>query len=259
MKKLHTTTLALWFALATTGSAFAGAPLETDDASTVDVGKFEVSLSGSYTRDKEGTSKVTSHGAELGITTGLYKNLGISVALPYTFSSREKDSGVLVSKDDGFGDMSLDLKYVFAEVSGVNLAIRPGVVLPSGKSSLTEDHVQYTAALITTREFNDGAYALHANIGYEFHTYKDSNEGLRRNLWSASIAGEAETVKGLFAVADFGVAGHKEKGNSRHPAYALTGLRYEIHDNLDCSTGVKFGLNKTEDELSVVYGLTLKF
>lgn len=163
--------------VATTGSAFAGAPLETDDASTVDVGKFEVSLSGSYTRDKEGTSKVTSHGAELGITTGLYKNLGISVALPYTFSSREKDSGVLVSKDDGFGDMSLDLKYVFAEVSGVNLAIRPGVVLPSGKSSLTEDHVQYTAALITTREFNDGPMLCMPILAMNFTPIKTAMKG----------------------------------------------------------------------------------
>lgn len=259
MKKLHTTTLAFCFALATTGTALAGAPLETDDAGTVDVGKFEISLSGSYMRDKEGTTKVTSHDAELGITTGLYKNLSVSLALPYTISTKEHDAGILLGKDDGFGDMSIDFKYAFAEVGGVNLAIRPGLVLPTGKSTMTEDQVQYTTALIATKEFSDGAYALHANVGYEFHTYKDSNEGLRRNLLSASIAGEAETVKGLFAVADIGIAAHEEKGNSRHPAYALTGLRYEANDSLDFSTGVKFGLNRTEDDLSVIYGLTLKF
>lgn len=259
MKKFHTTTLAFCFALATTGTALAGAPLETDDAGTVDVGKFEISLSGSYMRDKEGTTKVTSHDAELGITTGLYKNLSVSVALPYTISTKERDAGILLGKDDGFGDMSVDFKYAFAEVGGVNLAIRPGLVLPTGKSTMTEDHLQYTTTLIATKEFNDGAYALHANVGYEFHTYKDSNEGLRRNLWSASVAGEAETVKGLFAVADFGMAGNEVKGTNKPYSYALTGLRYEANDNLDFSAGIKFGLSDIEDDLTALYGLTLKF
>ena len=259
MAALRTTIVSLSFTLLTAASALAGAPLETDDAGTVDVGAFEIGISGSYMSDKEGTAKATSHDAELSLGTGIYKNLGISIALPYNMSTREKDSGVLVGKDDGFGDMSVDIKYAFAEVSGVNLAIRPGVVLPTGKSSMTEDHVQLTTALIATKEFNDGAYAMHANLGYEYHTYKDSNDGMRRNLWSASLAGEAELAKGFIAVADFGLASNEDKTSNDLPTYALAGARYEINDNLEVNAGVKLGLTKQEDDISVLYGLLLKF
>lgn len=259
MTALRTTIVSLSFTLLTAASAFAGAPLETDDAGTVDVGKFEIGISGSYMSNKEGAAKTTSHDAELSLGTGIYKNLGISVALPYNMSTREKDSGVLVGKDDGFGDMSVDIKYAFAEVSGVNLAIRPGVVLPTGKSSMTEDHLQLTTTLIATKEFSDGAYAMHANLGYEFHTYKDSNEGMRRNLWSASLAGEAELAKGFIAVADFGLTSNEDKASNDLPAYALAGARYEINDNFEVNAGVKLGLTKPEDDISVLYGLVMKF
>jgi len=259
MSALRTTIVSLSFTLLTIASALAGAPLATDDAGTIDVGKLEIGISGSYMNNKEDATKTTSHDAELSLGTGIYKNLGISVALPYNLSTREKDSGVLVGKDDGFGDMSVDVKYSFAEVEGVNLAIRPGVVLPTGKSSMTEDHLQFATTLIATKEFGDGAYAMHANFGYEYHTYKDSNEGMRRNLWSASLAGEAELAKGLIAVVDFGLASNEDNASNNLPAYALAGARYEINDNLEVTAGVKLGLTKPEDDISALYGLLMKF
>jgi len=259
MTVLRTTIVSLSFTLLTAASALAGAPLETDDAGTVDVGKFEIGISGSYMTNKLDTIKTASHDAELSLGTGIYKNLGISVVLPYNMSTREKDSGVLVGKDDGFGDMSIDIKYAFAEINGVNLAIRPGVVLPTGKSSMSEDHVQFTTALIATKEFNDGTYAIHANLGHEFHSHKVSNEGMRRNLWSASLAGEAELAKGLIAVADFGLSSNEDKASNNPPAYALAGARYEINDKFEVNAGVKLGLTKPEDDISVLYGLLIKF
>jgi hypothetical protein len=256
---LRTTAAIFICTLMTAASALAGAPLETDDAGTVDVGKFEIGINGSYMSNKVDTAKTTSHDAELSLGTGIYKNLGISVALPYNMSTREVDSGVLFGKDDGFGDISIDIKYAFAEAGGVNLAIRPGVVLPTGKSSMSEDHVQFTTALIATKEFSDGAYAIHANLGYEFHSYKESNEGMRRNLWSASLAGEAELAKGFIAVADFGLASNEDKASNDLPAYALVGARYEINDHFEINAGVKLGLTKPEDDISALYGLVLKF
>ena len=43
------------------------------------------------------------------------------------------------------------------------------------------------------------------------------------------------------------------------PAYALVGARYEINDRFEVNAGVKFGLTRPEDDLSVLYGLLLKF
>ena len=264
MKKMHATTLALCFALITAGSAFAGPPLATDDAGTVDVGKVEIELNGSYGYDKHtadgSTTKTNAVDGEVKITTGLYKDLGISLAIPYLFTERSSvDEDV--SNVDGFGDMTLEMKYRFAELGGVALAIKPSMIMPTGKYSagLSEGRWQFGSTLIATKEFADGAYALHANLGYEYHHYREDDGSQRRNLWSGSIAGEAEVAKGLFAVADFGLATNPDKTSNELPVYALTGLRYEINDHLDVDAGVKFGLTKPETDLTAVYGLVLKF
>lgn len=259
MSALRTTIVSLSFTFLTAASALAGAPLSTDDAGTIDVGAVEIGIGSSYTYDKETSVKTTASDAELSISTGLYKNLSINVAIPYLVSERVKEDGVLGGEADGLGDMTVELKYAFAELAGVNLAIKPAVIIPTGKSDLTENHWQYGATLIATKEFEEGKYALHANLGYEHHTYNDDVTGVRNNLWSGSVAGEREVTKWLFAVADFGLATNPEEGVDDLPIYALTGARYEINDNFEVNAGVKVGLTTSEDDLSVLYGLVMKF
>ncbi|MDK9719098.1 MAG: transporter [Trichlorobacter sp.] len=264
MTALRHTTLALSLTIITTGSAFAGPPLATDDAGTVDVGKVEIELNSSYGYDKHtvdgSTTKTNTAGGEVKITTGLYKDLGISLAIPYLFNERSNVDGD-VSNVDGFGDMTMEVKYRFAELAGINLAIKPSVIVPTGKYSggLSEGRWQFGSTLIATKEFADGAYALHANLGYEYHHFREDDGSQRRNLWSGSIAGEAEVAKGLFAVADFGLGTNPDKTSNDLPVYALTGLRYEINDHLDIDAGIKFGLTRPETDVTALYGLVLKF
>lgn len=136
--------------------AQAGPPLATDDAGTVDVGKVEIELNGSYGYDKEtvnGTvAKTNTTDAEVKITSGLYKDLGVSLAVPYTLNQRTNEDGN-VSSIDGFGDMVMEVKYRFAELAGINLAIKPSVIKPSGKCSngLSEGRWQFGTTLIATK------------------------------------------------------------------------------------------------------------
>lgn len=247
--------------------AFAGPPLATDDTGTVDVGKVEVELNGAYTYDSErsGGTRTTSStsDAEIKITTGLRKDLGISLAIPYTFNERVKENGHLTGETDGFGDMVLEVKYAFAELAGINFAIKPAVVIPTGKysSGLSEGRWQFGGTLIATREFEEGKYALHANVGYEHHDYRtaDQRASDRSSFWSGSIAGEAKVSKGLFAVADFGLSTTADKSTDELTAYALTGARYELNDYLDLNAGIKFGLSTPEDDIAALYGVVLKF
>jgi hypothetical protein len=259
MTALRTTIVSLSFTLLTAASAMAGAPLSTDDAGTIDVGAVEIDIGSSYTYDNEASVKTTASDAELSVGTGLYKNLSINVAIPYLVSERVKEDGVLAGEADGLGDMTIELKYAFAELAGVNLAIKPAVIIPTGKSDLTENHWQYGATLIATKEFEEGKYALHANLGYGHHNYNDDVVGVRSNLWSGSVAGEMEVAKGLFAVADVGLATNPEEGADDMPVYALAGARYEINDHFEFNAGVKLGLTKPEDDLSVLYGLVMRF
>jgi len=262
MTALRPALFALSLALLTTGSAFAGPPLATDDAGTVDVGRVEIELNGSYTRDKETAAgvavKSSASDAEMKITTGLYKNLGVSLAIPYTISGRVTEDDRLVGKADGFGDMIAEIKYAFGELDGINFAVKPSVIIPTGKSGLTDDHWQFGTTLIATMAFDEGKYAVHANLGYEHHNYNEDAAGSRRNLWSGSVAGEMEVVKGFFAVADVGLATNPDKRSNDLPVYALAGARYEINDNLGINAGIRLGLTGPEGDLSVLYGLALK-
>lgn len=264
MNKVKATALALCLTLSSAGAALAGPPLMTDDAGTVDVGSVEIELNGSYTYNKDKTDGVTTKtnavDGELKITTGLYENLGISVAIPYLFNERTSEDGD-VSNISGLGDMELELKYNFLEIGGVELAIKPTLLMPTGRYSkgLSEGRWQFGTALIATKEFEDGKYALHANFGYEYHHHREDDGSLRNNIWSGSIAGEVEVIDDLFAVADFGIATAEERGTDDLAAYALVGARYEMNDYLDIYGGVKFGLSKPEDDVAVLYGLMLKF
>ncbi len=266
MFALRATTLTLCFALTTAATALAAPPLLTDDAGTVEPGKLEIELNGSYAYDHEtrdaSSVRTNTTDAELKLTTGLLQNLGLSLAVPYTFQARTNEDGA-VTNIDGLGDMTLEVKYRFAELAGISFAIKPTVIMPTGKYSagLSEGRWQFGGTLIATKEFADGAYALHANLGYEHHTYRTAEEKAenRSNLWSGSVAGEAEVLKGLFAVADFGLATNPDKTSNELPVYALTGLRYQINDHLDIDTGVKFGLTSPETDVTALYGLVLKF
>lgn len=247
--------------------AVAAPPLISDDAGTVEVGRLEIELNNSYARDSERENGVKVRGevfdSELKVSTGLYKDLGISLAVPYVFSARSREDGVLTDDVDGFGDMTLELKYCFLELAGINFTIKPTALLPTGRYSagLSEGRWQFGGALIASREFMDGTYVLHANLGYEHHQYRTGQmrEANRRDLWSGSLAVEARLLPGLVGVADFGLATTQEKVTDELCAYALTGIRYEVNRHLDVDAGVKVGLTRPEDDLAILYGLVLKF
>jgi len=265
-KQIRNSVLPLALVAMTAIPALAGTPLATDDTGTVEVGKLELELNGSYTEDSETvfgvTTKCNRSDAELKITTGLYKNLGISLAVPYNINEQVREDEQLVGRSDGFGDMTVELKYAIAELAGISFAVKPTVIIPTGKYSagLSEGRWQFGGTLIATREFADGTYALHANLGYEHHDYRTAElrENTRSDIWSGSIAGEMEVAKGLFAVADFVLATTADRSTRQLSACALTGVRYEINSHLDVNAGVKFGLTRPEDDLTALYGIVLK-
>jgi hypothetical protein len=267
MTALRTTIASISLTLLIANSGLAGPPLATDDTGTVDIGRVEVELNGAYTYDKETafgvTTKCSRADAEMKITTGLARNLGISLAIPYNINDRVKEDNQPSEEANGFGDMTVEVKYAFAEMSGTSFAIKPSVIMPTGEynDGLSEGRWQFGATLIATSEFEEGKYALHANLGYEHHNYRNdaARDSNRNNLWSGSIAGEAEVAKGLFAVAEAGLATTADKTTDELSACALVGARYEINDFMDINAGIKLGLTKPEDDVSILYGLVLKF
>ena len=247
--------------------SFAGPPLITDDTGTVEPRKAEVELNAGYTYDKESDNGVPrrteAFDGEIKVNTGITKDLGVSLAVPYLFSERVTDGGQLAGTNEGFGDMTLELKYRFFEHEGLSLAVKPTVLLPTGKYSagLSDGRWGFGGALIATREFAEGTCLLHANVGYEHHGFRTDlqREENRSDLWFGSLAGEAQVTKALTLVTDFGLSTTQERSTSELCSYGLVGARYAISEFLDIDAGVKVGLAKPEDDLALLYGAVLKF
>lgn len=253
--------------LCSVATAYAGPPLITDDAGTVDVGKVEIELNSSYIHDRENVNGMSVRhdvfDGEPKLTTGLYKNLGLSLALPYTLSDRTKADSNLTSKADGYGDMIIEVKYTFADTGGIAFAVKPTVIAPTGRysSGLSEGRWQFSGSLIASREFDEGVYAMHANVGYGHHEYRndDARACNRSDLWFGSLAGEARITKNLTAVAEWGLSTTQDSTTDELSSFAQVGASYKLNEYLDVNAGFKFGLTKPEDELAVRYGLALKF
>lgn len=253
--------------LLSASSVNAGPPLITDDAGTVDVGKVEIELNSSYVHDSEKVNGILARrdvfNGEIKLTTGLYKNLGVSLSLPCTFSDRTQENGNLSGKTDGFGDMTVEMKYAFAEWTGISFAAKPTAIIPTGKYStgLSEDRLQLGGTLVATKEFDKGTYALHANLGYDHHDYRTEQARIsnHNNLWFGSFAGEAKVANGLTAAAELGLSTTQDRTTNELTSFAQVGVRYELKEFLDVHAGLKFGLTTPEDDLSIGYGLVLKF
>lgn len=157
MTALRISLSALFLGLLTATSALAGPPLSADDAGIVDVGKIEIELNGAYTRDKETRfgilTKCSRADAELKATTGLFRNLGFSLAIPYNLDEKIKENNELTRNADGFGDMTVEIKYAFDGIAGLNFAVKPSVIMPTGdyREGLSEGRWQYGTTLIVTK------------------------------------------------------------------------------------------------------------
>jgi Putative MetA-pathway of phenol degradation len=266
MKKIISLSLGVC-AMLLAPQAFASHPLITDDAGVVEVKHAEIELNGAYNYNKHNdggvTSRYESNEAELKITTGIYKDLHAAITVPYTINAWSSDDNIMAGRASGFGDMTFELKYKMLELYGVDFTIKPYTFIPTGKRSagLSDGRWGFGGALIATKEFDEGKYAVHINAGYEHHNFhlvadRDAN---RLDLWSGSIAGEAEVFNGLKAMVNFGISTTAEKAVKQPAAFALVGVSYQLIKNLEINSGIKFGLTRGEDDLSLLYGITLKF
>lgn len=243
--------------------AFAAHPLSTDDSGTQGMMKFQVETSADFGWDKETvlgiTTRTTHQMLNVAVTAGILDSLDLVVSSPYTWQKAEDNTGNRV-ENSGLNDSSLALKWRFLEFGPASLAIKPSITLPTGNRdrSLGTGRTGYGATLISTAEFKP--VAVHANIGYLNQKYTDADkDGSREHLWSLSLAGSLEVMKGLQLVAEAGAASNPDRGNSTWPMFLTGGVIYSLFDNLDVSLGAKGGVTAPGTDIALLTGLTFKF
>jgi hypothetical protein len=109
----------------------------------------------------------------------------------------------------------VEVKWRFLEKDGFALALKPGVILPSGndQKGLGAGKTGYGAFLIASKELEPFTVLL--NIGY----IRNENKGEERvELWRLSAAAIYEATEHLKLVADIGQATSIDKSVDRYPA-----------------------------------------
>lgn len=240
-------------------NVFAAHPLITDDTGTQGKGKFQLEVNGEYNYDKETEggvkTKETGGQAAVALSYGIVDSADLVLGIPYQWC-REKEDAVVVSDEGGFSDITLELKWRFYEKDGFSLALKPGVIIPTGdeKRGLGAGRVGYSAFFIATKETDP--WAFHINIAYKRNENKIDE---RSDIWHASVAAILALTKKFKAVANIGIEKTTDEESSIDPAFILGGIIYSVTENFDLDFGVKGSLTTTETDLSLLAGMTFRF
>ena len=235
-------------------AAFASHPLITDDAGTIGSGKAQLELNGEYGHDEEdGVTTTTTEGAAA-LSYGITDSMDLVVGLPY-LHSREKDAGATLS-EHGLSDTSVEMKWGFYENNGLSLALKPGLSLPTGddEKGLGSGKATYSLFFITSKAMDP--WAVHFNLGY---IVNENTVEEKKDLWHASLASTVALTEQLTAVADLGIASNPDPSAGTDPAFLLTGIIYTLSEGLSLDCGIKYGLNSSETDYTVLAGITWAF
>jgi len=246
------------FLVSLAGTANAAHPLITDDSGTQGKGKIQFEIVGEYGLDKNDGVKEKSlqFPTVPFLTYGLTDLTDIVVGLPYNEVVTEEAGSK--SSVRGVGDASLEIKTRFYEKDGLSFAVKPGITLPTGDENkgLGNGRATYHAFFITTKELQP--WAFHLNLGYIRNEFKlkEDEDANRKDSWHVSLAAEVEVDKKIKMVANIGVERNPDKTSETHPAFILGGIIYSVMENFDVDTGIKYGLNKPETDVSYLAGVT---
>ena len=243
----------------TGGTAFAAHPLITDDAGTQGKGVVQIELNGEFSSDKESAAGSTTryNGGQIAATIGLGVTDKMDLVFGVTRPWGSGDTDGISFNDPGSVDFSLGMKWQVYEHEGFSIAVKPQLGYSYAVHTPGDDYtMSYGAALVLSREI--GKLALHLNGGYTYNDYH-LDTGSRNSIWNASLAATYQVIDSLKLVADFGLSTNADKTSSEMPAFGLAGVIYSINSNIDLSAGIKAGLNKAENDLTGLFGATLKF
>jgi hypothetical protein len=241
-----------------TGTAFAAHPLLTDDTGTQGAGKFQLETTGTWSKDKSdlnsaGTKESTNLAAVV-FTAGIADSLDLVVGVPYAWI-KTTEAGE-TTRQDGVLDTAVEAKWRFWEKSNISLAIKPGILLPTGDETkgFGTGKIGYFASFISTAQVEPWAFDL--NLAY-FHLENKADE--RTGIWFGSLSSRLKIAKTWTLVGEVGATRNTDKADSCHPAFAQIGLIYSPLENVDLSAGLLMGLNDAEVDEAIRLGLTVRF
>jgi hypothetical protein len=195
---------------------FAGRPLNTEDAGTVEKGFFELELAADYFRGNHADKNFVPSAQ---LAYGLTERAEVAVGGGYIFKDIPDDS-----REDGWADVVTYVKYRVWEEGTYYPAftIKPQLKIPTASESkgLGSGKADYSLVAVFSKSFE--RVNFHFNLGY-------TNIGKERAVDELilALAAEYEVKKGLLAVGEIRGGQNLNSYFGDDPWNALLGLQFQ--------------------------------
>lgn len=230
-------------------SALAARPLATDDAWTVEKGKFQVETGFDFTRQDNHDRE---YSPSLPLTYGLLEQMDLGIGSGYIFFHPKEGE-----RENGFADTEIKLKYRWIDEKNWRPACAVSGILkiPTASQSkgLGSGQTDFGINAMLTKNLSK-RWVIHLNLGYTF-----IGEDRVNNELNYSIATQFTLTEKWGLVGE--VAG-VNNFNGRHgddPFSGLIGTYYSITDKIIWDAGVEIGMSKAAPDYRITTGLTVLF
>ena len=251
---------------------WAAHPFITDDTGTQGKGNWQLELQGDFLRNErtadtgagpvEQSSKLDAFISVL--SYGILENLDIQVGLVH-LRQRTTENGIVTEDASGMFDSTLELKWRFYEAGGFSLALKPGLLLPTGDENkgLGTGRTSWGVNFIATHEAEPWTFL--GNVAFarlRFKSPQDAAES-RSDLWRIS-GGLAYALTGsLRLVGEAGVRTNESKDDAFLPGgtsqFAMLGVIYSPTKKIDLDAGFRKNLNNAEFDKVFLVGATFRW
>lgn len=229
--------------------SLAGRPLTTDDAWTVEKGKFQLELGLDATRqdnnDREYNPSIT-------LSYGLSEKADLGLGIGYVFVQPEEGE-----KEHGLADTEMKLKYRWMDekdwIPALATAAKLKIPTASESKGLGSGRPDLGINFIATKNFSK-RLVLHLNFGYTFIGNGESDKELNYSLAAQFVLTEKWALVGeIFGANNLNGSGGDD------PFSGLLGTYYLITDRLIWDVGTEIGTNSAAPDYRLTTGITLLF
>jgi hypothetical protein len=234
--------------------SFGAHPLITEDTGTQGQGNWQIELTAEFGHEETAGTEDDAADFATVVAYGLRDNLDLLLTLPY--SRTESVANGVKTTGRGLGDIGLDAKWRFFEEDGVSVALKAGVIFPSGDESegFGAGKSNFSVNLVTS--FETGPWGYHIHLGY----IRNRNVHDERDvIHHASLALTYTVKEELRLVVDLGSFTTTDRSFEEATKFLTLGAIYAVNDDFDLDIGLRRGLSDPETDTTLLLGMALRF
>ena len=229
--------------------AWAIRPLSTDDAGTVEKGKFQIETGFDISREDNHDREIAPL---ITFSYGLLDNIDVGVGISYIFYRPKKGDN-----EDGLDDTELKLKYrILDEKEGLPaFALSATMKFPtaSEKKGLGSGKADLGFNTILTKNLSK-RWVVHVNLGYTL-----MGEHGADNEFNYSAAVQFVLSDRWCLVGEIGGVNNFNGHKRDDPFSGLLGAYYLFRNDIVWDVGVEIGMNRAAPDFRLTTGFTLLF